>query len=70
MTLPSQPAPCDFAFGRYRVLKDKRSLLDGDTPVRIGSRAFDLLTTLIERAGEVDVEVARRDACWRGRRRP
>lgn len=66
MTLPSQPAPCDFAFGRYRVLKDKRSLLDGDTPVRIGSRAFDLLTTLIERAGEV---VSRRDleaGAWPG----
>jgi DNA-binding winged helix-turn-helix (wHTH) protein len=28
-------------------------LLEGGLPVRLGSRAFDLLTTLVERAGEV-----------------
>ena len=28
-------------------------LLEGDKPVRLGSRAFDILTALVERAGEV-----------------
>jgi DNA-binding winged helix-turn-helix (wHTH) protein len=27
--------------------------LEGDRPVRLGSRAFDILTALVERAGEV-----------------
>jgi predicted ATPase/DNA-binding winged helix-turn-helix (wHTH) protein len=49
---------CDYAFGRFRLLKDARSLLDGDVPVRLGGRAFDLLVALLERAGEV---VSRRE---------
>jgi len=31
----------------------QRVLLDGDRPLRLGSRAFDLLVLLVERAGEV-----------------
>src|SRR6266849_722224 len=34
------------SFGPFR-------LLEGDRPVRLGSRAFDILTSLVERAGEV-----------------
>jgi predicted ATPase/DNA-binding winged helix-turn-helix (wHTH) protein len=41
------------AFGPYRLLSAQRLLLDGDEPVRLGSRAFDILTALVERAGEV-----------------
>ena len=58
MPLPVESVPCDFSFGSFRLLKDQRQLLDGATPVRLGSRAFDLLTALIERAGEI---VSRRD---------
>ncbi len=32
---------------------EQRLLLEGDRPVRLGSRAFDILAALIERAGEV-----------------
>src|SRR6266513_1993391 len=42
-----------FAFGPFRLLAAQRLLLDGDTPVRLGSRAFDILAALVERAGEV-----------------
>src|SRR5437868_9249700 len=42
-----------FAFGPYRLLAAQRLLLEGDTPVRLGSRAFDSLAALVERAGEV-----------------
>src|SRR3954470_19569057 len=42
-----------FAFGPFRLLAAQRLLLEGDTPVRLGSRAFDILAALIERAGEV-----------------
>src|SRR5260221_9007100 len=41
------------SFGPYRLLAAQRLLLEGDQPVRLGSRAFDILAVLIERAGEV-----------------
>src|ERR1700745_2000629 len=41
------------SFGPYRLLAAQRLLLEGDKPVRLGSRAFDILTALVERAGDV-----------------
>src|SRR6266699_2897300 len=41
------------SFGPYRLLSAQRLLLEGDTPVRLGSRAFDTLAALVGRAGEV-----------------
>src|SRR5437879_4338796 len=40
-------------FGPFLLLAEERLLLEGDRPVRLGSRAFDILVFLIERAGEV-----------------
>ncbi len=40
-------------FGPFRLLPMQRLLLEGDQPVRLGSRAFDILATLVERPGEV-----------------
>src|SRR5438270_13756570 len=40
-------------FGPFRLLPAQRLLLEGDQPVRLGSRAFDILATLLERPGEV-----------------
>jgi DNA-binding winged helix-turn-helix (wHTH) protein len=41
------------SFGPFRLLAVRRLLLEGNQPVRLGSRAFDILATLVERAGEV-----------------
>src|SRR3954454_12337844 len=41
------------SFGPFRLLAAQRLLLEGDKPVRLGSRAFDILAALIEQAGEV-----------------
>ena len=41
------------SFGPFRLLAAQRLLLEGDAPVRLGSRAFDILAALVERAGEV-----------------
>ena len=49
-TTGGEPA---ISFGPYRLLAAQRLLLEGDKPVRLGSRAFDILTALVERAGEV-----------------
>jgi predicted ATPase/DNA-binding winged helix-turn-helix (wHTH) protein len=43
----------DVSFGPYRLLAAQRVLLEGDRPVRLGGRAFDILIALVERAGEV-----------------
>ncbi len=42
-----------FAFGPFRLLPRQRLLLEGDKPVRLGSRALDILMALVERAGEL-----------------
>ncbi|MBV8132059.1 MAG: winged helix-turn-helix domain-containing protein, partial [Alphaproteobacteria bacterium] len=41
-----------FAFGPFRLLPARRMLLQDGKPARLGSRAFDILVTLVERAGE------------------
>ena len=41
------------SFGPFRLIAAQRLLLEGDKPVRLGSRAFDILAALVERAGEV-----------------
>jgi hypothetical protein len=35
------------------LLRDQRLLVDGETPVRLGARAFEILATLVERSGVV-----------------
>jgi predicted ATPase/DNA-binding winged helix-turn-helix (wHTH) protein len=42
-----------FAFGPFRLLPRQRLLLEGDKPVRLGSRALDLLIAMVEHPGEV-----------------
>ena len=42
-----------FSFGQFQLVPSQRLLLEDNTKVHIGSRAFDILTTLVERAGEV-----------------
>ena len=40
-------------FGQFRLIPPQRTLLKGDRPVRLGSRAFDILVALAQRAGDV-----------------
>jgi DNA-binding winged helix-turn-helix (wHTH) protein len=42
-----------FVFGPFRFAPGRQQLLRELTPIRIGSRAADILTTLVERPGEV-----------------
>ena len=41
-----------FTFGRFRLNPAERLLLDDGNPVRLGSRALEILITLVEHAGE------------------
>src|ERR1700722_10831600 len=53
MTESGTPTPSEFSFGSFRLLRDQRLLLDGETPVRLGARAFEILAMLVERPGVV-----------------
>ena len=41
-----------FIFGSFRLIPAQRMLLDDGKPLRLGSRALDILITLVEHAGE------------------
>jgi predicted ATPase/DNA-binding winged helix-turn-helix (wHTH) protein len=47
------PAGHAIAFGPFRLFPTRRLLLEGEKPVRLGSRAFDILLALVERAGDL-----------------
>lgn len=47
------PAPSTFTFGPFELHPVRRVLLRNGEPVQIGSRAFDVLTLLLERAGAI-----------------
>ena len=49
-TTSGEPA---ISFGPFRLVAAQRLLLEDNKPVRLGSRAFDILAVLVERAGEV-----------------
>jgi DNA-binding winged helix-turn-helix (wHTH) protein len=57
----SEPA---ISFGVFRFVAARRLLLEGDKPVRLGGRAFDILAALVERAGEVVTKEALIARVW------
>jgi DNA-binding winged helix-turn-helix (wHTH) protein len=46
-------APTEFLFGPFRLLPARFLLLEGDKPVRLGSRALEILVLLLERPSEL-----------------
>ena len=40
-------------FGPFRLIPAQRLLLEGEKPLRLGSRALDILIALVERPGEL-----------------
>ncbi|RAI01803.1 ATPase [Acuticoccus sediminis] len=53
-----------YAFGRFELDTRRRLLLRDGEPIRVGSRAIDLLTVLIERAGETVSKQDLMDRAW------
>src|SRR5258706_1056448 len=49
----SQHAQEVISFGPFRLYPSERVLKKGDQPVKLGSRAFDILLVLVQHAGEV-----------------
>jgi DNA-binding winged helix-turn-helix (wHTH) protein len=50
---PATAAPTEISFGPFRLLPAQFLLLEGDELVRLGSRALEILVSLLERPGEV-----------------
>ena len=52
--MPAAPEiPAEIAFGRFRLSRSRRELLLDGQPVRLGSRALDVLMALVEAQGAV-----------------
>ena len=61
------PIPAsDFAFGHCVIQASARQLLVDGKPVRLGARAFDVLTTLVERRDHVVSKSELLDIVWPG----
>jgi hypothetical protein len=52
-TAGSRANTIEISFGSFRLLPAQRRLLDGNKPVRLGSRALDVLIALVERPNEL-----------------
>jgi DNA-binding winged helix-turn-helix (wHTH) protein len=50
---PADAAPTEISFGPFRLLPTQFLLLEGHKPVRLGSRALEILIVLLERPGEL-----------------
>jgi predicted ATPase/DNA-binding winged helix-turn-helix (wHTH) protein len=46
-------SPSDYSFGEFRLIPSRQLLLESEKPLHLGSRALEILTALVERAGEV-----------------
>ena len=57
-------APTEVSFGPFRLLPAQFFLLEDDKPVPLGSRALEILITLIERAGELVSKQELMDRVW------
>lgn len=57
-------SPRSFGFGPFLLIPERQLLLRGDTPVRIGCRALDLLTALVERPGELVTKTELMARAW------
>ena len=49
----AERALTSFSFGPFTLVPSRQLLLQGEVPVRIGGRALDILTALVERPGEL-----------------
>jgi DNA-binding winged helix-turn-helix (wHTH) protein len=52
-TEPVGATPTEVSFGPFRLLRTQLLLLEGDSPVSLGSRALAILIALLERHGEL-----------------
>ena len=64
----SSPAAADatLEFGRFRVLLRRRQLMADGVPIELGTRAFDLLSVLVEANGSLVTKEELMSRVWPG----
>lgn len=60
----ASPVARSFAFGEFVLRPERQLLMNRGAPVRIGGRALDLLTALVEQPGEVVDKQALVSRAW------
>ena len=65
-SLVAEDGASGWAFGRWQVLPRSRELLIDGLPVKVGSRAMDLLMALIEQRGRLVGKQQLFDRVWPG----
>ena len=63
-TRDGSAVPCEIAFASFRLLPARFLLLEEDRPVRVGSRALEILGVLLERPGELVSRQDLMDRVW------
>jgi DNA-binding winged helix-turn-helix (wHTH) protein len=58
------PSRAEVSFGSFRLVPAQYLLLDGETPVSLGSRAMHILKVLVERPGELVTKKELMDRVW------
>ena len=53
-----------YAFGYFRLLPQRRCLLAGEQPIKLGARAFDLLVALVEAPDRILTKAELIEAVW------
>jgi DNA-binding winged helix-turn-helix (wHTH) protein len=61
---PVSDPPAGIAFGRFRVVPHRRELIADGLPIKLGSRAFDVLMALIEARGAIVGKAALMARVW------
>ena len=64
---PLSEAPASFEFGRFRILPQRREMLDDGQPMQLGGRAFDVLTVLLKAKGMLVSKDELKIRVWPGR---
>ena len=53
-----------YSFGYFRLLPERRALLAGEQPIKLGARAFDLLVALVAASGRMLTKRELIEAVW------
>ena len=53
-----------YSFGHFQLFPERRALLAGDQPLKLGGRAFDVLTALVQRSDRVLSKHELMDIAW------
>lgn len=53
-----------YGFGPFVLIPERRVLLQDDAPVRLGSRALDILMVLVERSGDIVTKAELLERVW------